>query len=332
MTRNEVQAPALAGAGGTKAKTGPTLHAPLAPVNTQALAEQIVGPIAWQTTTTGFCECPGIGLHNSPNGPRDCAIYLAGVPSLHCQHSSCADAIADANHALRSACARAEYVGGSAIPRPRQTDPAHQEKKHLAARALASRAAILADPRFQRSLPDLWEESPVRLLGDAESDWRVFLRLFGPNDLLWIGDRRESGPGFENHFRTAKEWLQQPAAPGPLIAPCVFKPGTVSRSKQNIERQDFLVVESDELDEAQQLAVIQWLRLFMDLRALVFSGRRSYHAWFTWPAPAVLEQLQAILPALGVDPASLRQGHCSRAPSFTRQETEKFQSLYYLAA
>ncbi len=329
MMSTSVQPPARQGLGGRYLTLTP--HSTGIPTGLQALAERILGPISWKTASTGYAQCPGQANHSTPSGPRDCRVYIDGVPSIHCVHGSCADAIAAANHQLRSTIAKAEIAGRVAPMVSRPKPEGHQGKERLAARAQGSRKAILADERFHLSLADLWEASPVRLTGNPMDDWRTFLGgLFSPTDLIWLGDRTDSGPGHEHHFRQVTEWLKEPKPPGPLICPGVFKPGSVSRSKANIQSQPFLVLESDELIEAEQLTLIAWMRQFACLRAVVFSGRRSFHSWWTWPTPAVLAQLTAILPPLGVDPASLRPGHCSRAPSFVRPETRKRQSLFFL--
>lgn len=37
-------------------------------------AEQLLGMIDWQMEVSGFCRCPGEGLHTSQNGKRDCRV------------------------------------------------------------------------------------------------------------------------------------------------------------------------------------------------------------------------------------------------------------------
>jgi hypothetical protein len=72
------------------------------------IAEEILGVIRWENLTTGFCECPGRSKHTNANGEKDCKVWLAGVPSIYCQHKSCASTVDSLNHELRSRIGKAE--------------------------------------------------------------------------------------------------------------------------------------------------------------------------------------------------------------------------------
>ena len=58
----------------------------------QELAENYLGLVDWQESgTEGYCRCPGQAKHTTPNGPKDCIVYVTGVPTVHCFHRSCQD-------------------------------------------------------------------------------------------------------------------------------------------------------------------------------------------------------------------------------------------------
>ena len=61
----------------------------------QDLAAEILGGIVWADEVVGYCDCPGIDSHPSPDGDRDCRVKLDGVSTISCLHSSCQEAIAE---------------------------------------------------------------------------------------------------------------------------------------------------------------------------------------------------------------------------------------------
>ena len=59
-----------------------------------------------------YFTCPGQDLHTGKNARKDTQLFLSpdkgGAPTIHCMHSSCSEAIATANHSIRSAIAKRE--------------------------------------------------------------------------------------------------------------------------------------------------------------------------------------------------------------------------------
>jgi hypothetical protein len=97
-----------------------------------------------------------------------------------------------------------------------------------------------------------------------------------------------------------------------MISPATWKPGTVSRSGENVLSAPFVVLDWDGLDgippvtpaEIQKhlndcLALIRWIRegLRWQLAAIVSTGGKSLHAWFRSPPAAVMESLLALMRA-----------------------------------
>lgn len=188
--------------------------------------------------------------------------------------------------------------------------------------------AFARAPECRVTRPQIFEESPARLLEGPENDWRGLLQLFALGHVVWIGDVRESGPGYGRNFRPVSEWLALPRPPGPFTCPSIFKPGAYSRSKENILATPFLVVESDTLTKSEICAVFIWLRQFLRLRAIVDTGGRSLHGWFNYPAPPVMAELKIILPVLGCDPAMFKPSQPCRLPGVSRGLG--MQALIYL--
>lgn len=213
-------------------------------------------------------------------------------------------------------------------------DDLERRRKNEEAEVLKRQAANSLEPilrDFATDPADLWEPSPVRLLGDPSDDWQLLLSLFPPDDVVWIGDMKDTGqPRHSTHFQSVKDWLKSKAAPGPLIVPSAFRPSTYSRSKVNVIARRFLVVESDTLTKAESCAVFSWCRQFMRLRAVVDTGGKSVHGWFDTLSPAYEAELVRILPELGCDRALFNTAQPVRLPGHKRPEKETMQALLYL--
>ncbi|MDA1278024.1 MAG: hypothetical protein O2960_28850 [Verrucomicrobia bacterium] len=310
--------------------------------NSQALAETLLGRVAWMNSQHGYCRCPGAQLHTTANGERDCSVMLDKVPTIFCVHTSCRSAIEHANHELRSAIAKAK-INGETTPgkcwRPTAEERKRQQEREafqrLKLRAEKSLAPILEN--WATDPVEFFEASPVRLLDDPMNDWRLLLQLFCRADVVWIGDTKDSCDNnaddrrkecCRRHFRTVTDWLKETQVPGQLICPNPFKVGVHSRSNDNLLDQRYLVVESDTLTKPQIAAVFCWCRQFLHLRAIVDTAGKSLHGWFDYPTTDQLDELKNILPQLGCDPALFKASQPVRLPGAKRGE--KTQSLLFL--
>lgn len=302
----------------------------------QSVAEAILGRIQWKDTTTGFCRCPGIDLHSNSNGKRDCIVRINGAPTVFCVHSSCLGAIDEANRRLRSEIGKAERTGENPAPYvPTEAEKARHEQaqRELKIAELAARKRSVILKRFAIEPRELWEQSPCKMPADEIPDselWRLPISLFEPDDIVWIGDLRDSGsPEHQDRFRTAHEWLSGTDHPGPRICPNAFKPGAYSRGNEHVMHRRFLVIESDKLSWKDQCAIINLVRQTCRLRMVLGTGGKSLHAWFDAPPPETLGQLEIILPALGIDEASFRPTQPYRMPMVQHQETGRYSMLAY---
>ena len=254
--------------------------------NIRQIAETLLGAVDWKDAAHGFCSCPGQTRHTKPNKRTDCTVFITGVPSINCFHTSCRADIETANREFRRAVAR----GAGQIPDgPRRKPvkgPLEREREaldRLRHRAQNSRGKVLRE--FATGPEDLFEQSPARLLEGPENDWRVLLQLFTPGDFVWIGDFRESGPGYGRNFRPASEWVALPRPPARSHAPARSSRGLTPESKENVASTPYLVVESDSLTKPEVCAVFSWLRQFLQLRAIVDTGAGVCTAGLSTPAP-----------------------------------------------
>jgi hypothetical protein len=312
------------------------------------IAEEVLGcAVDWSAEATGYLECPGFEVHTSPDGPRDCCIYIDGAPTIFCFHQSCAGFISEANSSLRSAIARAEVGKRSPHAQSPRTNPQEGHKNRVPTamleRAIEKELAAMDVLRAKASLPLIIEQfqtlparwtavSPIKIDPDPRSHWRQLLGLYRPDDHVWIGrevyDSSATNAALAEYFRPVAEWLKRDAAPGKFTCPSTFKPGVHSRGNDQVVRRPFLVCESDTLRKHEIGAVFQWLRGIMRLRAVVDTAGKSLHGWFDFPDAPTFEELQVILPALGLDRALFKPSQPCRLPGGVRDG--RFQVLLYL--
>lgn len=304
----------------------------------QAIVATLHPLVEWVNGDKGWLPCPGKHLHTGEHGKRDCRITLNGPPTIYCFHTACLGVVEEANYQLR----RALWEGSpdrlkSATPltpeerlenirrRRLEEECAKQRIEHGKLRAWAkdNRERIFNDNAWDPS--EAYEKSPVKL-GNPADDWRLMLGLYQSSDLLWIGEPTDSGPHAADHFRPAIEWLYT-GPKGHFICPSVFTPGTFSRSNANVLRRPYLVVESDTLTQAQMCAVAKWMSTFLPLRAILFTGGKSLHAWFQFPSTPLFEKLKSVLPILGCDPALFKASQPVRLPGVKRDGV--WQSLLW---
>lgn len=311
------------------------------------IAEGILGPIEWRDFNSGFCVCPGSDLHSTRNGKRDCEIWLGlddRPPAIHCVHGSCSGVIDEVSRDLRSQLAKAEKTG----QRPTR-------EQFLKSRAKAKQREIEKRERekvraqWKKQLPLILEQNPwtvEQVMQESPVDVRDFWKIgrppewaalvdliFLPGDLVFIGGLRDTGP---DHFKTKEEWLkvyQNCLAPklsqeALFISPWTWKPGTTRKTQENQSERRSLVLESDTLGE-QVFPVFKWLKQALRLRAIVYTGGKSFHAWFDPPPPELEKELREAAESLQLDPAMFTNA-TTRLPGVIRPDTGRNQELAYL--
>ncbi len=302
----------------------------MGPVNDpREIAERLLGAVDWQNEISGFCRCPGAGLHTSRTGAKDCRVNVDGAPTVFCFHSHCEGAVAEVNRRLRrelggspweitlpggrvlrngdvlqasGVVLRREVImagGLGATPRP-LLGRGEGEAARAAERLVLESVRVLAE-RFKPELFDLFqwpferilEESPLQVRErDPEDQFRTWLKLWPAHCHVWIGDVFSSGrPEHRTHFRPLADWYQIGPVMGNFTCGSSFKPGSFSRCNENLNGQRFLVVESDSLTKDEVGAVFAYLRrrLHYRLHCIVDTAGKSLHAWFDAPANKISE-------------------------------------------
>ena len=305
-----------------------------APRSAKELAESILGAIDWTESTTGYCECPGKKLHSLKDGAKDCAVYLDRVPTVNCFHGSCKPAVDAANKRLRAAILNptgdVEFVPRKMTNEEREKMVVREKNARLQLRARKALPTILK--KYRWTSEQMLNDSPINVRINEEHHWRWLLSKFKNDDVLWIGERNDSGHYTNSlNFKTMADWLTFEWAPHPFICPSVFKNNSVSRSNENVVERRFVVVESDLLSRDEVGAVFRYLvDCGLKLVAVVDTAGKSLHGWFEYPADdELMIDLRLVLPALKCDPKMLTASQPARLPGAMR--VEQRQKLLYLA-
>lgn len=307
------------------------------------IAEALLGAVDWAAPGEGFLPCPGVAFHTGHNSRTDCRIVLSGAPTLSCFHSSCRDAVTEANRRLRSEIGKAERgnsSGAPPMPRPPSAEATERRARASLHREIVenSRAALPGILRELAWSPEEMLAASPHDLGAAgtDDDWLLYLlAVFQPADVVWIGDRRQSGPGFASQFKHRDDWLAGPKPAGPLVSPWTFRPGSVSRSKDCALVCRLFVVESDTLPKRDFCAVVRFLRQSWRLVTATDTGGKSIHAGFVPPEEASEDAVRAMLEGLSCDVAMCRPSQPTRLPGVWRPDGKEparlaTQALLYL--
>ena len=204
------------------------------------VAESILGSITFRTDGRGFCICPGAALHTTPTALRHCEVHLDGVPTIHCLHQTCKNAVEVTNRVLRSRIGAVQvFATQSSVgkwtkrsgQKPQITDDQGLRLKTASSRNWILQHYLVKQEEFSLS-------SPTVLCQSLEEHWRLDVALFEPNDVLWIGDVYSSGERAHSQcFRTATESAKGERPSGCFICSNAFSSGASSRANKNIVSQ-----------------------------------------------------------------------------------------------
>ena len=304
-------------------------------MSAQSTAEKIVGPIEWQSDNHGLCRCPGEHLHSSHTRVRDTTVFIDGVPTIFCWHTSCQMVRDEMNYRLRKVLLNDPLMKPLASMSTLGTNAAKLIIQKDAETELNERISIITESNKVKYLneyswdpADMMEESPQKL-DENFSDYHGMLSLFKPDDIVWIGAVKDSGNHPQN-FRKVEEWMRMDSPVGQFTTGAVFKSGTISRSNENVDTRRYMVVESDVLTKPQMGAVFKVMRekVKMKLYAIVDTGGKSLHAWFeNPPKPEWERRLKSFLIPMGCDPATFKPSQPVRMAGAKRED--KTQSLLW---
>jgi hypothetical protein len=218
-------------------------------------------------------------------------------------------------------------------------------KSKLVETAKSTRDRIIERHRWNAA--DVWHDSPQTIDGPlVELDPRHFISsLFSEDAVIWTGEVFHSGTRHADTWRTAASW-QEASSAGPMISPAIWKPGTISRSADNVLLSPYVVLDFDGLDGispttpaeihrhvSDSMALVRWIRegLQWKLAAIVWTGSKSIHAWFKNPGNAALQSLKDAASVLGVDAGLIgRSEHPCRLPGHPHAKTGKSSRVLWL--
>lgn len=275
--------------------------------------------IEWEDTSSGpalFVECPALDEHTNPDGHRDACIYPGPPPTLHCVHNSCANSIKRVNQAMRSAHSSPPRNG----MKGRQSKSQSKQKRNQELAPSQAAAELLEAAKSTKwTISDLAHSSPSVIPSDPMEQFLSHLELFRPyrdQGHIWSGFHYQSGKKeHRDNFRSYDSWLEfykrcQAAnalpMPFPLITPGIFKRNVESRADKNVIIQPWLVMEHDDLEKQEQLALAKFIEnsFKLRLRAVVDTRGKSFHFWFDRPHPPQMKPILKLLNAWGFDPSA----------------------------
>lgn len=95
----------------TSADVSGTLRTPPGQLNREQIAFGLLGELRPCPEKNGyFVRCPGESFHTAKTAGKHTILYLQTVPTLSCQHQSCAHVVESFNKVLRSEIGKAEFV------------------------------------------------------------------------------------------------------------------------------------------------------------------------------------------------------------------------------
>lgn len=292
--------------------------------------EDVVGPVDWVRDGMGYITCPGDERHSQPSKPRDCALYLDKVPTIFCLHTQCKSEIKAANVNLRDALRGNTWKPKQLTSEDKERIWLRQDMERQARRLARNKEWVLESYRWP--LSDIVADS-----APVSDEWHQFLNIWKEGDTMWCGEPTHSGQfAHSDHFRTMGFWKGHNVTPHHYVCGSAFRSGSYSRTKDSLAARRFLIVECDTLHENPVTnkdlsgAVLNYTRQQgWTLRAIIDSGNKSIHGWFDYPGEEQERWATIVLPALGVDTATLRSTQPVRAPGIAR-ENGQLQKLIWI--
>lgn len=320
-----------------------------------AIARAMLGEIE---LPEGYCRCPGAHLHTGRTARKDCRVKLDGAPTLYCVHSSCAAALEETNHELRSRIGKAE-AAAAAGDEPRRSGgmegcappPVVKPPPKVPPFDLRALSAFAAQCRRPVTLDWIAERSPVavpsvtgqhenpravaRLFLDtlyaAGERVLIFTRYFSQGDFLAVAGGESVRLADKPGVSPVSSALPSGGREGVwfLTAPvtgewCKSPEGdTIGRRHAGcVTRWPFMLIESDVAGEAEWLRAL--VQIPLRIAALYTSGGKSVHALVRVDCEskadfdAARDVMRSVLCPLGADGAAMTAVRLSRLPGCLR--------------
>lgn len=221
-----------------------------------------------------------------------------------------------------------------------------EEQERERRREAAQTALPALVSKWAWCLEDVKEDSP---LDPEEGDCpRAFLLTrFRPDRIVWTGQVHDSGERHSDRWKTVWKWLHEPAENiGPMVTPSTWRPGTVSRRRENVASSPYLILDfdgpkgwkprdKDDLDRhiAESLAIVRWPKedRQWNLAAIIDTGNKSLHAWFDHPGETIVNPTRPALDLLGIDKSLIgHPEHPARLPGQAHAKSGKTSRVLWL--
>lgn len=232
---------------------------------TLAVAAKMFPSIDWETPEKGYMPCPGLQMHTSSDGRRDCRITVNDgmVPTIFCCHNSCLGVVAEVNHQFRSAIGKMKTSTAGQLKKIKQFAPT--------AVAKSLQSPIKSEKKEQRAIKLDTLPQPIKN-GQALH----LATCFHPDELVGI----VFGEGPEGKVKS------RGVTQAPLPLETNHASGTYIRvnpmaengaSDREVTAYRHCLIECDAVD-----LELQWSALVaskLPISVAVSSGGRSIHGW-----------------------------------------------------
>ena len=233
---------------------------------TQAVARQMFPQTDWESETLGYLTCPGVQLHTTSDGRKDCRITINDgiAPTVHCCHDSCRAEIEKINHQFRSAIGKLKTATAGQLKKVAQVVSASQKSY-----------TINTTPKKQVEIVKKRLE-PVELPQPMKDGQRLHLQTcFEPAELVGIvRGANETGEvktkGFLQNPEPIEDWEY-----GTFIRVNPMNPDGFG--DRDVASFRHVLLECDKTSLELQWAA--FLASNLPISVAVFSGKRSIHAW-----------------------------------------------------
>ena len=328
------------------------------------IAQDLLGGHLLGESWGGYGPCPGAAAHTGKDGPKDFKVQLEGAPTGYCVHRSCSGDVDTWNYKLRREIWQAEH-GGAISDGTRGRG--HDDYRNVAAMPAEEKAKRIktlnmdAVNRVVKGVPAITREwlrqrSPIdpvacglpgffKALYHDDERVLIFTRFTSQGDFAWWQGRGGYRLGMKPEVKAVRSDLPAGGKCGVwfLANPADLKWHPVKhvseggrklsrRSEPGITSFRYLVLESDELEEALWLRVL--VNITLPIAAVYTSGSRSVHALVRVNAGSKAEwdafrnQVSPLLTAVGADGAAMSAVRLSRLPFTVRRGTEKRDGTY----
>jgi hypothetical protein len=220
-----------------------------------------------------------------------------------------------------------KLAGGkfSGLVQPKPMDSAIKARREkMAAKVMALWS--VAREKYRMTMED-WQATSADLPGNPRADFKHACSLYKIGQHSWNGHRFECSKTFPSHLwepatQVEKAWDHVDYYGLDHTFGYTFKPGSISRGKDNRAGKVFDVVEHDEDGIEGQIALTRYLQASgLRLLLCVGTGNRGFHSWFdaTSITPEQRENIAFMLEVIGADKSAFMRAS-TRTPGAMRQQ------------